>query len=275
MIIIKIYVRIIILSFIVAMFMYPKTIGIIVSSVRDIHVAFKLSARNISDVNNKAVDNDKTKVVFMFDDGWRSVYTEAFEVFKQYNYKASVPIIAGMIGETEYLTYNELAELYLDGWDLLNHTYLHKDGMYGNGEELLSDFNRGRNWMKNRFLGDYSNMAVMPYGEINPYLLRLLKEAGYLNVRTSGNIIVLDDPRQYYYSVNCISLLTDVTSNEAIDLLEQTHNESKTAIFILHKINDIDEGLGMTYSKEKLHRIIRYIDDNSDRYTIVTYSQLF
>jgi peptidoglycan/xylan/chitin deacetylase (PgdA/CDA1 family) len=254
--------------------MYPKTIDFLITGAENISIAHKLNT-NIIQSNKNTEDSDKTKIVFMFDDGWESVYTEAFEVLEKYDYTASIPIIPSMIDEKEYMSYGQLSELYLKGWDLVNHSYSHKENVYENANELLSDFNRAREWMKNRFIGNCSDMIVLPYGEINPYLVRQLKDGGYSNVRTSGNIIVLDKNDIEYYPVTTISLLTDLDANKVKGILSQRFSEPRAIIFILHKIGSRDDGSGMTYSKENLEDIILFLNEHNDEFEVIRYSQLF
>ena len=224
--------------------------------------------------NNSTIDRDKTKIVFMFDDGLSSVYSEAYSLMKEYGYKGSVSIIPSLIVENEYMSYKELAELYLDGWDLLNHSYSHRADAYNNTDELLSDFDKSRRWMENRYFGKYSDMVVMPHGEINPYLISQLKNAGYRSVRTSDNIIVLDSFNYYYYPINSINPLTNISVNEVTAQLKQSFNEFKTFVLIFHKIGDEEDEFGMTYSKDKLKQIIMFINRHSDIFQVLTYSQL-
>jgi peptidoglycan/xylan/chitin deacetylase (PgdA/CDA1 family) len=254
--------------------MYPRTIFFIVKTVEDIYIAKKLSTITIQ-VNKTIVDTDKTRIIFMFDGGYRSVYTEAYRIMRKYGYKGSISVIPSLVGEREYMSYKQLAELYVEGWDLLNLSYSHKDNMYDNPNKLLLDFNKGRQWMINRYIGKYSDMLVIPYGDINPYLIKLLKEAGYRNARTSENIIVLEEEEIEYYPVITVSLLTNVTVTEVKEILKKTFNETQTVIFILNKIGNRDNGIGMTYSRDKLEQIITFINENSDKLQVITYSQLF
>ncbi len=274
MIIIKIKIKIIILSILLAVFMYPKTLNFCISNIQNIYTAKKLNNIIVQD-NHISTNPDKIKIIFMFDDGWKSIYTEAYDIMKKYNYKASVQIIPSLIGEKEYMTYKEIADLYLGGWDLLNHSYSHKENMYYNCSELLSDINKAKQWMDNRYIGKNSDILVIPYGEINPYLIEQLKDAGYHNIRTSDNIITLYTNEIEYYPVTTINLLTCITVNEVKSILTQTAKNPKAVILILHKIGDTDDGYGMTYSKEKLEQIILFINKHSDKYEIIKYSRLF
>jgi len=274
MIIIKINIKIVVLSFFIALFMYPSTIGFIIRSGKNVNTARKLSAAAIQS-NKVAADSDMTRIVFMFDDGWESVYSEAYEVMDKYGYTGSIPVIPSLIDEKEYMSYEQLSELYLKGWDLLNHSYSHKENTYENTNKLLQDFNRAREWMRNRYIGNSSDMVVLPYGEINPYLIGQLRDAGYRNVRTSSNIIVLHKNDIEYYPVTTISLLTDVTANKVKEILAQRVSEPQIIIFILHKIGDRDNGSGMTYSKENFEEIILFLNERSDELEVINYSQLF
>ncbi|WP_278287298.1 polysaccharide deacetylase family protein [Caloranaerobacter ferrireducens] len=254
--------------------MYPKTIFFLVKTVENICIIINLNTNAIQS-NNTYIDSNKVKIVFMFDDGWESIYTQAYKIMKKYDYKASVSIIPSLVNESEYMSYKQLSELYLEGWDLLNHSYSHKENMYDKCYKLLLDFNKARQWMKNKFIGNHSDMIIMPYGEINPYLIELLKNAEYRNIRTADNIIILESDKIIYYPATIISLLTDVTVNEVKSILTQTFDNHKTVIFILHKIGNKDNGFGMTYSKDKLEQIVKFIDKHSDKFQVVTYSQLF
>lgn len=244
-----------------------------INSGKDFCVAMNLKNYNIQN-NNTAIDRDKTKIVFMFDDGWRSVHSEAYSLMKEYGYKGSVSIIPSLIVEDEYMSYKELAELYLEGWDLLNHSYSHRADAYNNTDELLSDFDKSRRWMDNRYFGKCSDMVVMPHGEINPYLIRQLKNAGYRSVRTSDNIIVLDSFNYYYYPITSINPVTNISANEVTAQLKQGINELKTFVLIFHKIGYEDDEFGMTYNKDMLKQIIMFIDRHSDKFQVLTYSQL-
>ncbi len=275
MINIKKNIEIVILSIFITILMYPKTIVFIINSGENIYIARKLSTSTIK-TNNTTVDNNKTKIVFIFDDGWKSVFTEAYKVMNKYGYKASVSVIPTRVDKKEYMSYKELSELYLHGWDLLNHSYTHKENIYDKPNALLSEFNKTRQWMENRYFGSCSDMLIIPYGDVNPYLIKQTKGAKFRNIRTSDNIIILDKYEIEYYPVHTISLLTDVTAKEVEDILiQKTSSETNTVLFILNKIGDEDDKYDMTYSRDKLEQIIQYINKHSDKFQVISYSQLF
>lgn len=274
MINIKINIKVIILSIFIAILMYPRTIEILIKSVRDIKTARILNSNTVK-IDNTVIAPDKTKIVFMFDGGWASVYKDAYELMKKYSYKGNVSIIPSRINEQQFMSYQQLSDLYLEGWDLLNHSYAHREEIYDKTDKLLSDFNKARQWMQNRYIGRLSNMLVMPFGEINPYLIAQLKAAGYRNIRTAENIIKLDSYKIEYYPVMTINLSADITAQEVEALLTDTSYKSKVVIIILNKLGDKDDGSGMMYSKEQFEGILMFINQHSDEFQVINYSQIF
>lgn len=253
--------------------MYPSVIYYLIDTARDLSIAMRLS-KGVAKANT-TIDSDKSKVVFLFHGGWESVYKEAYELFKHLNYKGSISVIPSRVGEVGYMTYEQLSEMYMEGWDLLNLSYSHKEDLYNKTDELLSDFNKARKWMKNRYIGEQSNMAVIPYGDVNPYLIEKMKNNGYKSIMTSDNIIILDKYKIEYLHVSTISLLTNVTVDEVIKKLMTALEEPKTIMFILHKIEDGDDGSDMKYSRDKLEQILMFINQHKDKLQVITYSQLF
>lgn len=270
---IKINIKIIVLSILISALMYPRVIYFLIDTANDFTIAKRLSKGVVkADAN---IDSDKSNIVFVFHGGWESVYTEAYELFRQFNYTGSVSVIPSRVGEIGFMTYEQLADIYMNGWELLNHSYYHKEDLYNKTDELLSDFNKARKWMRNRYIGEQSNMAVIPYGEVNPYLIEKLRNNGYKSIMTSDNIIILDKDEIEYYHVSTINLLTDVPVSEAINKLRPALEEPKSIMFILHKIEDGNDGFDMTFSRNKLEQILMFIDQHKDKFQVVTYSQLF
>jgi len=276
MIIIKVDKKIYIISLIIAALMYPQTILSIINNAKNIYIAKQLSMIHMeSEDKYNYTNNDKTKIVFMFDGGWKSIYTDAYKIIDKYNYQGNIAIISSLIGTEEHLSYNQLSKLYLQGWELLNHSYYHKNDMYDKCDEVLSDFNKAKKWMENRYIGKSSNKIVMPYGEINPYLINQLKNEGYHSVRTSDNILILDSDKIQYHPVTVVNLLAYISVDEVKDILIQSQSKDKTIIFILNRIQDTNNGIESIYSKEKLQQIITFINENEDKFQVITYSQIF
>lgn len=266
---------IIVIAFILSLLMFPKTYSFCYYFASDAFTAIRLNMFMGDSTPLESANDDKAKIIFMFGDGWKSVFSQAYPIFKKYGLKGSVAIIPSMVKEKEYMSFNEIGELYREGWDMLNHSYSHSEGMYNHCEDLLKDFNRARDWMNKRYLTKSDTMAVLPYGEVNPYMINLFIDAGYENVRTSDNILVINNGAVQYHYVKTISLLTNVAVSEVEAFLSDAWQGKKTILFSLHKIDEKADGFHMTFDPQKLEDIIFYIHENPEKYQVITYSKLF
>ena len=95
-----------------------------------------------------------------------------------------------------------------------------------------------------------------------------------MNIRTSDNIIMLQNEVKYL-SIKAINLLTDLNPVEAETILIESFYEKRNVILILNKIDNIERGYKMTYKKSDLENIIKFINENNDKFQVISYPQLF
>ena len=69
----------------------------------------------------------RPKVIFTCDDGWGTQHSELYTYAKSRypNFKATCYVNGSSIGTGNYMTVNQLTELYNAGWDISNHGYTH------------------------------------------------------------------------------------------------------------------------------------------------------
>jgi hypothetical protein len=65
----------------------------------------------------------------IFDDGYASVYSIAFEYMKKRGLVGVVPIITDKVGTANYLTWAQIGEMYAAGWDIIPHGYSHPNAV--------------------------------------------------------------------------------------------------------------------------------------------------
>jgi len=271
----KINVTVLVVSVIFSLFMYPETYTFCKTLTGDVSAIASLNTYTQDKASPDPANTSKTKVVFMFDDGWETVYQNAYPLFKTYGYPATVAIIPSLLEDSEYMTLPQIAALYEDGWDVLNHSYSHKENMYDHCEDLLADFNRARDWMNIRSLKRGSTTVILPYGHANPYFISLLIGAGYKSIRTSDNVIILSEDTVRYYPVSTLSLLTEVSVSDVESFLTQAHEDKKPVLLILHKISTNHDQYNMDYDPARLQEILEFIHTHEKEYEVVSYSNLF
>lgn len=79
-------------------------------------------------------------VIITFDDGYEDNYIVVFPLLKKYNVKATVFIIADMIGKESYLSESQIIEMYDSGLvSFQSHTLKHENLLNLTKEELTND----------------------------------------------------------------------------------------------------------------------------------------
>lgn len=213
---------IILLIMILVFLMYPSTYIFLNGYISSINSTFKILTTKESktvDVFSKTNSLDKStiKILFIFDGGYKNVYENAYPVFKKYNLKGNVGVIPSLISEKKYMNVSELTNLYLEGWDILNQTFPYEADLYDSPTKELEDIQKTKKWMDNRFFTRTSDSVIMTYGEINPYLIKLLKNKDFKSIRTSDNIIDLSKDKVEYKPIKVM----DLSQNPDISIIKK------------------------------------------------------
>ncbi|MBX4212119.1 polysaccharide deacetylase family protein [Candidatus Pacearchaeota archaeon] len=70
-------------------------------------------------------------VIIYFDDGWRSVYDNAYPIMQQYGFKGTEAVVSnyanGVQGGPSYMHWPELKQLQDSGWEMTSHGMSHTD----------------------------------------------------------------------------------------------------------------------------------------------------
>lgn len=267
----SIRIKITLVTAIIVLLMYPMTYKKINTLIVKLYVGLKINI--FEEVRGKKVkSDDEIFVSIMFDSGYKSVYENAYPILRENNFTASIGIIPILLHEEEHMSYIQIGNLYTKGWDVLNQSYSNQVNMYNNCYELLDDIQRAKKWMDNKYLKRSSNNVIIPYGEINPYLIPLLKESGYSSIRTSDNIILLNNDEIQYYEAKVINVLSDTSVEELTKFLKNASDKKKDVLIIFNKIEDNVTENNMSYNTNNFREIIKYIKDNKELYEVVNYS---
>ncbi len=130
---------------------------------------------------------DVKAVLFTIDDGYRTVYTNGFPVFKKNHVPFTVFLYFQGVGHSkEYLTWKMINEMKKNGTIFGNHSYLHDkfpdDDEKMGKKKFLSFFHKdtkkGQEIWKEHFKEDLKYYAY-PYGYYNSDMIEVLKELGF------------------------------------------------------------------------------------------------
>lgn len=94
-----------------------STINLMLFRIKDNGTQADISLDSISTFNK----GSESKISITFDDGYDDVYVEGRKKLDEYGYKATAYIISSLIGNTGYLTQEQVDKLHLSGWDISGH----------------------------------------------------------------------------------------------------------------------------------------------------------
>lgn len=133
-------------------------------------------------------------VVLSFDDGYLSVYTEAFPVLKQEGWPATIYLQVNVLDTPGFLTTDMVKEMQASGFEVGSHTITHADLTKLSPARLESELVESKRELERRFASTVSTFAY-PAGRFNDNVIAATKRAGYvLAVTTRSGIGVMSEP---------------------------------------------------------------------------------
>jgi peptidoglycan/xylan/chitin deacetylase (PgdA/CDA1 family) len=214
----------------------------------------------------------KANVILMFDDGWETQYTVAYNYMSQKDMRGSIAVIGSAIGENNYLNMGQLNILYDANWDLLNHTYNHTILNMVDINKQMDAIKRGDEWLKKNGFNNLNNVLIYPEGEYNNDTVTALKKLNYISGRTVKDGLNPKKPSDPY-DIKVKNVLTDTKTEWVYNWIDSVIDDNSTLILLFHKIqNDVDDSK-MKVKKEDFYKIINYLDKKRNSLNIITYSE--
>lgn len=117
-------------------------------------------------------------VIITFDDGYEDNYVTALPIMEKYKMKATVFVIAGQVGQNEYMTWQQLKAAQVRGLEIGSHTYSHAALTDISPVEQLNELVRSKQLLEAK-LGLPVSYLAYPFGQYNKETIAALKQAGY------------------------------------------------------------------------------------------------
>lgn len=122
-------------------------------------------------------------VILSFDDGWSDQFIYAFPILQKYQYPATFFVFTNAIGHKGFLTWDNLHALVAAGMTIGDHTRSHPYlTSITSTTTLRSEIEGSQKILKER-LGVPVNEFAYPFGQYNPTIVSIVREAGYSAAR--------------------------------------------------------------------------------------------
>ena len=118
-------------------------------------------------------------VIITFDDGYADNYLTALPIMEKYGMRGTVFVIAGQVGQTEYMTWEQLKTLQQKGMEVGSHTYSHVALNEISPPEQLVELMRSKQVLEENLEQPVEFLAY-PYGQYNSATLTAMQQARYI-----------------------------------------------------------------------------------------------
>jgi len=159
------------------------------------------------ELNSKTMKYDTKSIIITFDDGWKSNYTEIYELMKSYGIKYNIFLTMGEVGvNPDYLTWEQIHQMHAEGMVGFGvHTYTHPDMSDISKIDTKLEFDKS-DFIFEKQLGYRPLDFCYPYGkyseESNTYIL---KHTSYCRIYTSRMMYSYKENDKMIFGRNGIS----------------------------------------------------------------------
>lgn len=183
-------------------------------------------------------------VIFIADDGWESQYTEFYRILQENGLKGNIAVIKNRVGNTGYMTEDQLKEVDLHGTSLINHTESHLALDTLDKESQRTELLNTKDYLTS-IGASGGNMVAYPMGRFNQDTLDIMAEEGFIWGRSLKEGFELGE-QTGNYTAFCKNLTGAVTAQAAKDIVVQAIETGSTVLFLNHLFTDNDADLSTT-----------------------------
>jgi peptidoglycan/xylan/chitin deacetylase (PgdA/CDA1 family) len=126
----------------------------------------------------------ENSLVITFDDGWADNYTNVFPILREYGLIATIFVITGSVGQSNYMNWNQLREMSEAGISIQSHTVSHKPLAQLRKAEVGYELETSKKTIEDH-LGTQVNFLSLPHGVYNKQVFESAQDAGYQAVCSS------------------------------------------------------------------------------------------
>jgi len=193
------------------------------------------------------------------------VFLNAFPVLRKYGYPGTAFVITGNVGESAYVSWDQLQRMRRAGWEIGSHTVNHPYLPKLSHEQIEYELKVSRDWLESEGFGVFS--FASPYGEYDETTLELVREI-YAAHRTAGpeaglNPMGLEGDE--HYNLKVVATTSKTTVEEVCKWIRKAKEKGAWLILTFHFIGG--EGL-WHWGIEQLDQVAQCVQDHGC--TVVT-----
>ncbi|WP_312117977.1 polysaccharide deacetylase family protein [Brevibacillus reuszeri] len=213
----------------------------------------------------------RPNIIFMFDDGWSSQYTEAFKYMGKYSMPGVCAVISGSVGWSGYCTEAQLREMYDNGWDLANHTVTHGDlTLHTDPANIEAELKGCSDWLNARGFTRASNIVAYPFGSFNDLVNQAMqsRRAGRVTQEATNTT---PPPSKSQIKTRSVYNTTPVADLKSY--IDQAIGEGSTCLFLFHKLVESGASTGIDYLISDFRQVVDYAYSKRSQIDVITFTE--
>lgn len=174
-------------------------------------------------------------VSLTFDDGWKSAIQNAYPLLHKHGAVGTFYIISKCLDDTEFPEYMNVMDvrvLHMNGHEIGSHTRSHKHLPELSEQEAYDEIVDGKKDLEKH--GFWPKTFAYPYGDWNPYVVKQVREAGFLAARSI--IKHYNQAQTNPYLLGCEHVNQKTTLREIKEWVDSMENAPIWLILMFHQI---------------------------------------
>jgi peptidoglycan/xylan/chitin deacetylase (PgdA/CDA1 family) len=148
-------------------------------------------------------------VVVTFDDGYESVYENAFPVMQSLGLTGVIYLVGNYIGSPGYMDISQIRVMTGGGWDIGSHSMTHPH-LPADNDKVYFEGGQSKSFLAAE-IGTNVQTFAYPYGETDSFIVQKIAEYGYIGAVGLGS--------QYVHNHGSLFYLSRIEIRNGIDLV--------------------------------------------------------
>lgn len=226
------------------------------------------------------ITGQRAKLIYTFDDGYKSLYTKAYPILSANNQTGVSWVVSSWVGADpyegiEYMNLSDLKTLQSAGWDISSHTVHHADLPNVSDSTLTSELNDSYDWFIANKFQKSAGFFSYPFGYFNDVVIDKVKQRYILaraTIPESAQPHLAETTDDFRYIQRVMTVHNDTSVQEIKDRINDTINAKLLGILYFHNIVDNDTGYVRDYTTSDFQKISDYLKSRSADIDVITYS---
>lgn len=229
--------------------------------VRSIRFQLKARAGNVCSASFdclKAGRDSLPRVLFTFDDGYASAYTEGLSYMHSKGLKGTFYLVPELIGRANYMTPEQINDAHDKGWALGNHTYDHTNlTSLTTLEDVKEKLQQCTDWLDGQGYTRASKHVAYPYTDYNHLVLTAMNDLGMETGRIGGGRYHLL-PFGHNYLIHSNNITSTTTLAEVKKQVDTAIEGGSILVFMFHDLVESPDA-GTEWAISDFRELVDYI----------------